>query len=350
MISKEEFLAIYQSDPTLHKMTYVELEERFGIEPTSRKGDKVRGWIRNRSNGLTLRRSWQVNTKNGIQTLHSYENKPGGKEDLEDFRKSLIDDIREFSPERPEPLRKHSKRKLLEISIPDYHIGRTPLEVADKSFWKAFDYLTEGVHPEKIVFPVGNDWYNTDNHNYTTTRGTQQFDYNNWKETFRRGWQILASAISTLADIAPVEVIIVPGNHDVTKMFYAGDVLDAYFRNDARVTVDNSMRHFKHFHYGKNLIMYDHGEIKTTQYPLILATEFPLEFAKSEFREIHLGHFHKEMILDEIRGIKMRHLPSLAKESGWEITSGYKHTRQAQAFEWDYEAGLTNIKVFNDIT
>ena len=88
-----------------------------------------------------------------------------------------------------------------------------------------------------------------------------------------------------------------------------GDVISAYFHNDENIQVYNEVGKFHFFEYGNNLVMYDHGEVKSADYPLIMATEYPLEFSRTKFREVHTGHLHKEM-LNEYRGIKVRYLPS----------------------------------------
>lgn len=133
--------------------------------------------------------------------------------------------------------------------------------------------------------------------------------------------------------------------HGNSRMFYMGDVISAYFFNSERVEVFNEVGTFHKFVFGNNMVMYDHGEVKPQDYPLIMATEYPEDFSKTKFREVHTGHLHKEMI-NEYRGIKVRFLPSLAKESDWEKLQ-YKHIRQAQALVWHKEHGLIDILQYN---
>lgn len=134
--------------------------------------------------------------------------------------------------------------------------------------------------------------------------------------------------------------------HGNSKMFYVGDVVDAWFHNNDNVIVNNNMHPFKFHHYGNNLIMYEHGELKTQDYPLIMATEVPRLFAETKYREVHCGHFHKEM-LNEFRGVKVRYLPSIAPNSQWEKKSGYKHLRAAQGLVWHQRDGLVSIHQIN---
>jgi hypothetical protein len=70
-----------------------------------------------------------------------------------------------------------------------------------------------------------------------------------------------------------------------------------------------------------------------------MATEEPLMFASSKFREAHCGHYHKEMV-NEYRGVKVRFIPSICANDDWHKTMGYEALRAGQAYIWGYETGL----------
>ena len=63
-------------------------------------------------------------------------------------------------------------------------------------------------------------------------------------------------ALPYLSAFAPVDVIVVQGNHDFERMFYAGEVLSAWFKNDQGVLVDNGLDSRKYYEYGVNMIMF----------------------------------------------------------------------------------------------
>lgn len=303
---------------------------------------------------LTLKSEWQQQGKGGeIITLRSWKNGVTDEHIIQ-FREDLIEDLKKFTPKefKARPAKKSSKGtpKVVEISIPDFHIGREQnIDSYDVLF---MDYLKEIVEKTKhydifeYLFVCGNDWLNTDNHLYTTTRGTQQFDYQPWYATFQKGWKLLAKGILYLSQYANVKVLVVPGNHDLTRMTYIGEVLEAYFHTNPYVSVDNRFVPFKFYSFGNNLIMFEHGELKTMEYPMIMATNRPIEWAKAKYKEVHLGHLHAETV-KEYNGVKVRHLPSLAKNSDWENSKGYVHLKQAQTFVWDVTQGLECIYIRN---
>ena len=181
---------------------------------------------------------------------------------------------------------------------------------------------------------------NTDGMRMATTKGTPQHDVVGWKESFRGYWSLIVIAVERLKSIADVDIIVVPGNHDYERMFYAGDVLAGWFRNDPNVTVDNSTLPRKYYKYGTNMIMFTHGDNeRATDMPLIMATEQPEMFSKCTTREAHCGHFHKEQV-NEYRGVKVRFLPSICAPDEWHKKMGYESFRTAQAFIWNYDDGL----------
>ena len=241
-----------------------------------------------------------------------------------------------------------------EISLPDIHYGKstgqTLDEVEDEYMNVVKDLLnkSEGLNIEKIILPIGNDGMNSEGMSKATTKGTPQQDSAEWQETFVGYCSLMVRAICYLARTAPVDVVVIQGNHDYERMFYSGEFLRAFFLNDERVNIDNSYDSRKYYSYGVNLIMYTHGDKeKPAEMPLIMATEEPMMFAKAKFREVHCGHLHKEMV-NEYRGVKVRFIPSICGNDAWHKMMGYEAKRTGQAHIWSktrgYEGYLqTNI-------
>jgi len=233
-----------------------------------------------------------------------------------------------------------------EISLPDIHYGKlhdTTIKEVEMHYLGMVHSLVQkakGLDIEKFILPIGNDGMNSEGMRQSTTKGTPQHDSAGWKETFRGYWKLMVTAIDYLKEIAPVEVIVVSGNHDYERMFYAGDVLAGWYRNDENVTVDNSHSSRKYVEYGVNMIMFTHGDKEKPQdMPLIMATEQPEMFARSTFREAHCGHLHKEMV-NEYRGIKVRFIPSICPSDEWHKLMGYEAARAGQAYIWNKKTGF----------
>ena len=95
----------------------------------------------------------------------------------------------------------------------------------------------KGLNIQKIILPIGNDGLNSEGLRMTTTKGTPQHDAIGWRETFRGYCELVVRGIDYLKKFAPVDVIVVSGNHDFERMFYAGDFIKGWYRNDKNVTV-----------------------------------------------------------------------------------------------------------------
>jgi hypothetical protein len=233
-----------------------------------------------------------------------------------------------------------------EISLPDIHYGKLheyTLEEVENQFMETIVDLVkkaEGLNIEMFILPIGNDGMNSEGMRMSTTKGTLQQDNGGWKETFTGYWNLMIDAIEYLKEIAPVHVIVISGNHDYERMFYAGDVISGWYRKDENVTVDNTYDSRKYYEYGKNMLMFTHGDKeKPANMPLIMATENPEMFARTSHREVHCGHIHKEMV-NEYRGIKVRFIPSICPNDEWHKQMGYASKRTGQAYIWNKFRGL----------
>lgn len=273
-----------------------------------------------------------------------------------DIKKEFLDLVIQESPKVSEyTYEKFDDPTVVEISLPDIHYGKVTGEGPDKieeHFMKAVIDLygkVSNLNVERIILPIGNDGLNSEGYSKATTAGTPQTDYMGWRESFRGYWKLMDTAIMYLSQFAPVDVVVIQGNHDYERMFYIGDLLQARFEGNPNITVDNSLEERKYYQYGVNMILFFHGDkVKGDKIPLLMATEQPIMWSQTKFREAHLGHFHKEM-LNEFMGTKVRFIPSICGNDEWHKNKGYIGTmRVGQVHIWSktrgYEGNLqTNI-------
>ena len=242
----------------------------------------------------------------------------------------------------------------LELMIPDLHVGQYSwgeetrsgdynVEIACQLLRASVrDMVTEaGPRIKRIAFPIGNDFFNVDNLNNTTTKGTPQDEDGAWQRSFRIGSRALIDIISELSIRYDVDVMVVPGNHDVQRSFYLGEVLAAFYHDSERVTIDNSPHSRKYRLYGTTLVGYTHGDQESPKdLPMLMAHQEPTLWAKSLYREWHHGHIHHERN-NEIGGIKLRHFPALVAPSSWGAKKGYvMSVRQACAIEYSEDGPI----------
>lgn len=289
----------------------------------------------------------------------------GAAEGIAEALKSYINQLRESAPALPHV--QHSiieDGHLAEISIPDLHVGKYAcasetgedynLEIASKVFRNALHDLAsqcKRAYPiEKILFPIGNDFLNGDNLGNSTTRGTPQDSAGNYQEYFRVGMNLLREGIETLRTVAPVEVVIVPGNHDSLSSFALGQLLGAIYDQCPDVIVhDSTDQPRKYISYGNVLLGFAHGHNeKLRNLPMLMALEAADMWGKSSCREFHVGHLHHTRDTHftgtlEQDGMIHRVIPSLSSADKWHADKGYRSQRAALAFVYHRTQGQRAI-------
>lgn len=285
-------------------------------------------------------------------------NKP--KQDLISLKKEIIEEIKKYKPQFPKITYPKSNKLLYEICPFDVHFGKLTwgeetnfdydIKIAEDLMLKCIQEHIDNAkfyEVEKFLFPVGNDFFNSDNKNNTTTGGTPQDEDTRWRKTYKKGRELIVKCIDMLSQVAPVDVLIIPGNHDLERSFYLGDSLECWYNTSKNVTVNNSPRTRKYYRYNNCLIGFTHGkDEKISDLPTIMAIEKGKDFGECNFREWHLGDKHHSkkidtLSIDEKNGVTTRILRSISPADNWHFNKGYIGSlRSMEGFLWDSEKGL----------
>lgn len=285
-----------------------------------------------------------------------------------EFRQKLLEQMRDASPKgggaRRHVAAARGERFLYEISIFDHHVGKLcwkpetgenyDIRIAEATYMQAVEDLLDRAAPygiEKILFPIGNDFLHADNARNTTTGGTPQDVDGRWQKAFLYARRMVVAAVMRLREVAPVDVVVIPGNHDHERMFYLGDAVDGWLHRTKGVTVDNRPQQRKYYAYGKTLLGFTHGnEEKHADLPSLMAHEVPELWAKATHREIHLGHLHKRKMMNFVTtdthgATVVRILPSLAATDAWHASKGYRAGRASEAYLWSRDGYAGHFSV-----
>lgn len=298
-----------------------------------------------------------VTKDEGVQTLYaSYITvKPQTEitlQGIEDFYKNLIDNY-----EKPE-IKKNEKTGslMLEVPIFDLHLGKLSFaedvaepynfQLAKENFNHIIDDVinnASGLDLEKIIFPIGSDFFHVDTYQGSTTAGTMQHSDLSPQLIFNYGVELLIDGINKLSTIAPVEVFCVNGNHDFLTSYHAICAIWAYFHNNPNVIVNRDTSPRKYIEFGKCLIGFTHGDKEKGRINGIMQIEAREAWGRTLFHEFHLGHLHSEQT-KEVNGVIIRNLSSVTGTDAWHHNSGYVGAlKKCQSFVWDKNNGLKNI-------
>lgn len=256
------------------------------------------------------------------------------------------------------PVRYRTSEKsgnMVEIDLPDAHLGRLSwseesgygdydLKIGTKDFENTVDGLiarTERDRPERVLLVLGNDLMNSDGPEGNTTAGTRQDNDSRYPKMFRRTRELTTRIIERIHVACPVDVLIVPGNHDTKSSWHLGDSLECWFHNCKDVTINNAPIGRKFYEWGRVMLMFVHGDKgKQPDYPLLMATEQPLMWSRTKYRECHTGHIHT-LRTNERNGVRVRALSSLTAPDYWSSSNHYVgNLRCGEAFVWNKKDGL----------
>lgn len=247
---------------------------------------------------------------------------------------------------------------LLEIPIQDVHFGKLSLQedvtepynynLAKERFSYVIDDIIQNVQGydiEKIIFPIGSDFFHIDTANFTTTAGTKQNSDLSPQLIFKYGLECLIENILKLSQVAPIEVFCVNGNHDFLSSYHAICSIECYFHNDENITVNTNTSPRKYIEWYSVLLGFAHGDKEKKRLEGLMQIEASEAWGRTKYREFHCGHLHS-LQTKEVNGVIIRHLSSFTGTDLWHRDKGYVGAvKQCESFLWDKDKGLRNIIV-----
>lgn len=259
--------------------------------------------------------------------------KPSGL-DSEDFLEAVKSSVEPFVYE---PRQIAIADRMLEIPLFDMHWGVAFMDYYEPVLNELLDLITSRTW-DKIVIPFGQDFFHNDSIiNGHTTKGTA-IEKVDMMRAVREGKTFMYTLIDTALQCAnEVKVLYSAGNHDRSIAWVFMQVL---LERYGESVVDDSLEYRKVITYGKNAIMFTHGDSKQAtakNLAHIFPISFPEEFAGADIREVHAGHLHHEAEAD-IYGVMVRRLSSGGKVDSWSDKQDFVGShRRFMVFEWDRE-------------
>lgn len=295
---------------------------------------------------------WSKLLPNGKFTSSIFSKKKEAKDyTAEDFAKFLVDYKSNYIPQ-PQPEIQRAKLIDVEISLSDFHLAKRHIDgdnspsIRCKRYFEAATNLVYDVKAlydiDRIVFPISNDFFHTDNFQHQTTAGTPQETIVDYAHEYELGFALLVDTIAMLKNVCKeVHVVLVQGNHDRTKSYYLAHALDVYFHADPNIYFDREHSVVKATMLGETFIGYHHGNCKIEDLPLLFAThpDYSVMFGCAKYREVHTGDKHHYMA-KEVKGVRIQQMPSLSGTDRWHQDNNFVHSvRAALALVYDKELG-----------
>jgi len=314
--------------------------------------------------------TWQMHTKTQ-DTKNLYSVKFKITPYVKDFDiDAALDIAKRVFGENIKPLKIKEKQKnkelskdlMMELPAVELHLGKLAWSgdtgddydqhIAKARFRKIIEETVEAqynVKADTCFISIGNDFFNSDTVMNTTTRGTPQNNDIRWKKMFLIGLQLYTEALVTLREhFNHIDVRLVQGNHDVMSSFYLYVALQEHFLEDNIINFSDNYKLTQCYIWGKCAIFTNHGDGNFNRLIKSIPVEFPKEWALSIHRELHAGHLHKEMLIDDNFGLLARRIGSPSGTDEWHYAERYLGAgKKHQIFVWDKEEGLKNMYYVN---
>jgi hypothetical protein len=223
----------------------------------------------------------------------------------ENRHEQMLADLRKLAPDYKKRAVDPTGEHMLILPQADIHVGKWS-EIAgvgsnydinialERARVGTADLLAKAkLHGVKqIVVCLGNDVLHTED-GKGTTKGTPQDVTGTVYHAFRLAKFLYISMIEELAKHADVLLVHVTDNHAQFSSYTLSEAVGERFHNHPNVTSMITERHRKYVVFGKNLIMFTHGDgAKTKDLHWHMATESKEAWAKTAFRYVYLGHVH----------------------------------------------------------
>lgn len=221
-------------------------------------------------------------------------------------------------------------------SISETDKGRT-VEDNIKMFRDAFDKTLESIkirNPEIIVFPTGQDLFNTNDFRRTTKKGTLQHNSTggNLMDNFRLILNLIRECIDKCRHVAPVTVINIAGNHDESRVQYLNECLLVAYENQKDVTIKDSRKSRQYLRYGDWLFGWAHSDKVNNikEFPNLMANDKESRQHWADIKQgvFFLGHVHRQrkyegMKSEDFRGCEIKVLRATSPTDKWSFEKGY---------------------------
>lgn len=342
--------------------TDIELEE--GLDPEDAVAENIQS-LKRKIHKDTERKKWREIQKaaDNWWAIHHGTLKPFENHIEQYLPKHKI------KPLKLSAKKKEAGKKVALIGISDIHYMKNCFdafgnniynrEIAQKRLFAHAKRLIEmevaaGGVPDRFVLTIGADNLHIDNPMQTTTRGTQQANSTDGSYRLELGpyLDMTMALIETFAQVAPVDVVSTPGNHDLHTSYFLAEAIERIYRKEDRVNTIVRYQERVYLQYGSVCIILSHGDkislarTKREVHKLIMAEARAQGINPNEIEEwvFAIQHLHHEEQIDLGGNTELLVFPSISEADDWHSDSGYVGSKKnSMMYIYDYETGKTRV-------
>ena len=284
------------------------------------------------------------------------------KEENEEIVKKVVSNIKPIKQIKPITEIKVNNSKLMMLTIADLHLGRYcnkmdtginyNIEIAKKYFNYIINELInwqEMVKAGYLLYTIGNDFFNCDNVNGTTTKGTQLMNSCSYREMYKEGLELQINAINKILSLCGFEKIIVQlvqGNHDEMLDYTLYLTLKKIYENNEKVIFGEDYMPIQKYEFGNNLIIQQHGDINPNQLINRIPVIYGKEWSKHSNRYFITNHKHSGKKEETINSINWIQQNTIIPTDTYEYKLGFiSEPKDQNIYVFDKTNGLEYTKI-----
>lgn len=248
-------------------------------------------------------------------------------------------------------------------NITDYHVGAYAFgketltgnwdkKIAEEVFYSAIiEMIESSPSSEKAIFAQMGDFLHWDGIDAVTPTAKNLLDADGrFQELTDLSADMMIWAVeSMLKKHDNVHIIPCEGNHDIASSAWLRTFLPRIFRNNPRVTVDNSPFPYYAYVFGEVLLAWHHGHLtKIKQLPGKFMSEFRELYGQTKITYIHTGHTHTMELFEDSGAIIERH-PTLNARDSYGARGFQRTMRAAHAITYSRYGEKSRVTVYPEI-
>jgi len=248
--------------------------------------------------------------------------------------------------------------KLMEIPPIELHLGKMSdyvqtgeeynFEIAEGRFYHIFEEILKvqnNLKCGKCLLVIGGDFFNSESDSCTSVHKIPQANNMGYIKMFTQGVYMYKRVILTLREhFKNIKVMLCAGNHARAMETFLYIALEQAFSEDRKVSFEKNYKQTQCYEYGENVIFYNHGDANLKQIIKSIPAEFGKEWGSHTYRELHMGHMHKEMTVDDDGGMITRRVGSPCSNDAWHVEKRYVGAvKKHEIFIWDKDYGLNQL-------
>lgn len=195
--------------------------------------------------------------------------------------------------------------------------------------------------PKRIKIPVGQDFFNVDNSQGTTTKGTPQRVSLDWEDMYSQGTELMIEIIEMFREVAPVDIDYTAGNHDKVLRYTLLVALKYKYAKSKTVNVNIAPEARVYHEFGNCLVGISHFN-NEKDLSSLMQIEAREGWGRTEHHYWLTGHVH-HLEMSEKNGVTVFRCPSISFIDSFHDTYGYVGARPAIACFIFNKQGLKEI-------